>query len=400
MDGCTVNLTVTSGSCSTSAASVLVTVNALPTIVALVVSGPTTFCQGGSVVLGAQNAASYLWSNGETTAGITVTATGNYHLTITDINGCSATSGNVPVSVKTLPSAGISANGSPTTLCAGNSIALSGSGGTAYQWNTGATTQNINVSVTGNYSVTVTGANGCVAVSTAVGIVVNPLPSTAVTVNGASSFCAGGSTQLIGTPFVAGDHFLWNTGETTQTIQASSSGTYWLQTTSAAGCVHSATSPLITELPLPVVTVSNVGSGVLYANANGGIAPYSYFWNPGTSGQSMTYLTTTSYTVTAVDGNGCQGSFSSVVITGIDENGEDDGIKFYPNPTKDVLNMDFPDAGKRFVSVKNNLGQEVRNFSSTDKNLSIQIENLNPGIYFIQIIDENKRVSNKKIIVQ
>jgi gliding motility-associated-like protein len=50
------------------------------------------------------------------------------------------------------------------------------SSGSSYLWSTGATTQFINVSTAGTYSVTITDANGCVATSAPANVIVNPLP--------------------------------------------------------------------------------------------------------------------------------------------------------------------------------------------------------------------------------
>jgi hypothetical protein len=62
--------------------------------------GPTTFCEGSSVILTSSPGAAYQWSNGATTQSITVTTTGNYTVTLTDAEGCSATSDVMGVTVK------------------------------------------------------------------------------------------------------------------------------------------------------------------------------------------------------------------------------------------------------------------------------------------------------------
>ena len=59
--------------------------NPIPTIS---VSGPTTFCNGSSVVLTASAGSSYLWNNGATTQAITATNTDNYTVKVTNANGC------------------------------------------------------------------------------------------------------------------------------------------------------------------------------------------------------------------------------------------------------------------------------------------------------------------------
>jgi len=64
-------------------------------------SGNTTICEGSSVVLSASEGASYLWSpGGATTEDITATSTDDYSVTVTDANGCSATSLPITVTVQ------------------------------------------------------------------------------------------------------------------------------------------------------------------------------------------------------------------------------------------------------------------------------------------------------------
>ncbi|MDB5231875.1 MAG: hypothetical protein JWN76_2680 [Chitinophagaceae bacterium] len=92
-----VTVTDANGSSATSA-SVNVTVAPNATITA---SGPTTFCNGGSVMLTANAGASYSWSNGFTSQSITVTQSGNYSVTVSYSPGCQSISAAVPVSVTT-----------------------------------------------------------------------------------------------------------------------------------------------------------------------------------------------------------------------------------------------------------------------------------------------------------
>ncbi|HEX6915128.1 MAG TPA: LamG-like jellyroll fold domain-containing protein, partial [Chitinophagaceae bacterium] len=64
-------------------------------------SGPTTFCQGGSVTLTASSGAAYLWSTGATTQSIIVSTAGSYTVTVTQANGCSGTSSPTVVAYTT-----------------------------------------------------------------------------------------------------------------------------------------------------------------------------------------------------------------------------------------------------------------------------------------------------------
>ncbi len=171
----TITITPTAAGCIGDSYNITITVNPSPTA-AITASGPTTFCQGGSVVLTSSAGSSYLWNTGATTQSITVTTSGSYTVIVTDANGCSATSAPVVVTVNSLPIAAITAEG-PTTFCQGGSVVLTSSSGSSYLWSTGANTQSITVTTSGSYSVTVTDANGCTATSAATVVTVTPSPT-------------------------------------------------------------------------------------------------------------------------------------------------------------------------------------------------------------------------------
>ncbi len=157
---------------------ITVTINALPTTPVISAGGPTSFCTGGSVVLTSSYSSGNIWSTTATTNAITVTSSGSYTVTETDVNGCSSTSVATTVSVSSAPSPTISITGS-TTLCAGESVTLTASSSDSYLWSNGATTQTINVTAAGTYTVTVTNSNPCNGVGTSAGttVTVNPVPT-------------------------------------------------------------------------------------------------------------------------------------------------------------------------------------------------------------------------------
>lgn len=151
-------------------------------------AGPTTFCQGNSVLLNANTGTNYTYQwklngtniTGATGSSYTATQTGSYTVTINN----SVTSSAVNVTVNAGPIASIS-NSGVTTFCAGGSVNLIGSTGTgySYQWNqngsaiTGATTSNYTALQAGAYTLSITNATSCTATSTAINVTVNPLPT-------------------------------------------------------------------------------------------------------------------------------------------------------------------------------------------------------------------------------
>ncbi|MCB0763830.1 MAG: T9SS type A sorting domain-containing protein [Flavobacteriales bacterium] len=144
-----------------SALSNVITLLVNPSPIATVTpSGPTAFCGSGTLV--ASSATSYLWApGGAVTPSINVTTNGDYSVTVTDANGCMATSATVSVTVNPQPGPVSITPSTPSPICAGSSIGLVASGGLV----TGTVTQ-----TSGTISVSIpdanaTGINNAFAVS-------------------------------------------------------------------------------------------------------------------------------------------------------------------------------------------------------------------------------------------
>jgi hypothetical protein len=304
------NYTVTvtySGGC-TSSASQSVTVNAAPAV-SITPSGPTTFCTGESVNLTATAGSSYMWSNGNTSQTINVTTTGTYTVTVTDANGCTA-SASQSVTVNTTPPSSITPSGA-TTFCTGDNVTLTASAGTSYLWSTAATSQSINVSTSGTYTVTVTYPNGCTSSASQV-VTVNTATPASITLSGPTTFCSGGSVDLTAN---SGSTYNWSNGGTSQTINVTVSGNYSVTVTYANGCTSSA-SQTVTVNTAPSTTISPSGpttfctGGSVSLTASSGT---SYAWSEGSTTQAITVSTTGNYTVTVTYANGCTSSATQSV---------------------------------------------------------------------------------------
>lgn len=124
------------------------------------ISGSNIVCDGGSTTLSADAAnVNYLWSTGATTQSIEVTEIGEYNVTVSSIdNTCSAVSQTIFVTDNPEEPPVITYN-QLLTACYGEEIILNGpSNQTAYNWSNGAQTQNITVTQSGIYNLTVPGA--------------------------------------------------------------------------------------------------------------------------------------------------------------------------------------------------------------------------------------------------
>ncbi len=135
-----------------------ITVNALPIIA--VSSG--SLCLGNSFTINPTGANTYTFSSGLPIVSPTVTTT--YSVAGTDVFGCiGATICNV--NVASLPAVNIIASNS--LICANTSVSLTASGAVTYTWNSGNTNaiEIITPSITTNYTLTGTDANGCTNIS-------------------------------------------------------------------------------------------------------------------------------------------------------------------------------------------------------------------------------------------
>lgn len=248
------------------------------------------------------------------------------------------------------PQAVITAAGS-TAFCQGDSVLLQASAALNYLWNNGSSLQNIYVSASGSYQVTVSDANGCQSVSAPVLISVLPIDS----IMQYQTSC---------------NAYLWNaTGQTYQT-----GGTYIASLQNQHGCDS------IITLQLTILF-----SDTLHQHFS--ICPGSSV----TVGNN-TYDTDGIYTDVFTASNGCD----SVVITTVEVLGCSGMISFdepvitvYPNPAHEQIavltNFDAPTI---VYSIKDVQGRNVLSgiYSFQENSPTwIDIKALSSGVYFLHI---------------
>src|ERR1035437_2022518 len=204
--------------------------------------------------------------------------------------------------------------GGPTTFCTGGSVNLTSSPGTTYLWSNGPTTQIINVTTAGSYTLKVTNASGCQsAASAAIIVTVNALPATpTITAGGPTTFCTGGNVTLTSS---AGTSYLWSTGATTASINATTAGSYTVKVKNANGCQSTASAATAVTVNALPATPTITASGPLIFCSGGSVtltssAGTTYLWSTSATTASTNITTAGSYTVQVSNANGCQSAAS------------------------------------------------------------------------------------------
>ncbi|CAN5735621.1 hypothetical protein BH10BAC3_BH10BAC3_31100 [soil metagenome] len=312
------NLTATNSTtgCISSSTPFTLIVNALPVLSASASS--SSVCSGTSLTVTAApaNLTSYSWTSSPSASiaavynpTVTPTAATTYTVLGTNSNGCTGTA-SVAVSVIAGPTLSISP--SSTTICDGNSVVLTASGGSTYSWSPAtalSTTAGESViaspTTTTTYTVTSQNSSGCPSVGTVTVTVSSPVLAISPS---AVTICSGTSTTLSATAGFSSYSWVPATGlssTTTSSVTATPTATttYSVIGTTAAGCVVKASST-VTISPAPINTATSVSN--YYTFCSTGTSSFNFPVNVTTSVTSMTW----SYATTQA---GLYTSFSTAV---------------------------------------------------------------------------------------
>ncbi|MBI2271497.1 MAG: gliding motility-associated C-terminal domain-containing protein [Bacteroidetes bacterium] len=270
---------------------------------------------------GGTTAYTYSWSSGGTAQTISALCVGGYTLTLTDANGCTATS-NVTITAPSVVSVVINAsNMTCSGLCNGSATANPGGGTPAYtyNWSTGSTSQTISALCQATYTVTVTDNGGCQTTQTVT--ITQPTALNASFTSSASScgVCNGTGTANPsgGSP---GYNYTWSDSQSTPTAVGLCVGTYTVTVSDINACTATGTVAVAPTVLITVTTssinLSCFGScdGIATANAIGGVLPYTYNWSNTETTQSVTGLCSGSYTVTVTDAAACSSTSTAVFL--------------------------------------------------------------------------------------
>jgi hypothetical protein len=238
--------------------------------------------------------ATYVWSNGATTAANTTTVPNTYTVTVTNpLNGCTASDAMVISQNITAPVANAGVDTilycNRTTI---NWSATSNVAGATYAWSNGATTAANTTTVPNTYTVTVTNPlNGCTASDAMVIVQDLSIPNINAGIDTVLN-CVRTSLNLNATSSTTGVTFEWSNGATTSVANVSLPNTYTVTATDPLnGCTASDAVVVTQNLTAPI---ANAGvDTILYCNrttinwtATSNVAGATYAWSNGVNNSS------------------------------------------------------------------------------------------------------------------
>ena len=366
------------------------------------------FCNGDNTgfinvsVSGGVPPYSYSWSNGETVGDIANLTAGQYTITVNDANGCMKTaSTNIreprPFVASLLSVVNIKCNNQNT-----GAINLNVVGGITpykFEWSNGATVQNLDNLASGDYSVKITDANGCIQ---KLNTVITQPPLLKVDLVSATDVsCAGGNDGVIDISVTGGTtpyKYEWSNGALTQDLNGIPKGTYRIKITDANGCADANIEVTITE-PAPLeasfANVENIASfglstGAIDINVSGGVSPYKYSWSNGSTTQDISNLPAGNYSVLILDANKCE----FVLDTKINQPPQ---LNLIITSVQNIL-CSGDATGKISVSLSGGVPPYTFLWSSGDSTQNL--ENIRAGDYALTVIDakEHRKVVTTKVV--
>lgn len=438
---------VDGGSCGTDSRTVAITVSGGPSVS---FTGDTEICAGSAASVTASGANTYSWDNGVgsgATQSLSPATTTTYNVTGTSTNGCVSTV-QYTLTVNALPTATVSQN---TTACQNTGdipVLLTGSGTAPfvfqYTVNGGA---NQSVTSTGNDALiqipsTSTGtstinvsniqdANMCSqALVETVSVTINPLPT--ATISGNATVCVGDAepqVTITGANATAPYTFTYNIdGGTNQVVSSTGNiATLNVPTATAGSFIYNLVSVqedspaqceqvqiasvTVDVVATPTVTLDAFPMDTICLNASpialpaGSPVSGTYSGN-GVSGSNFdpSAAGIGTHTITYEFGSAaCTGTATTMIVvdgcSSIEEN-TITSFSMLPNPARDNVTIKLNNDINGTIAIVDLSGKVVYNAVINGLENTISVSNLNKGMYFVQVTDENGNNSGEKLMVK
>lgn len=353
-----------------------------------------TECKGTSLTLTASGGTNgnYRWFdspgsqhpiNGETNSAFETPVlfeTTTFYAAIANASGCVSERTPAVATISPLTKPSISSPG--TLLCGVNTVEISGPAGfAAYHWSNGESTQNIEVSFAGSYSLIVEDANGCQSLSSdPIFVTAGSVPKPVI-LSDKTHLCTEGDQAILTAP-EGYDAYEWSTGATTQSITITTAASYNVRVTNSSGCRSETSDDLQIGVGAQKPVIS-VGTDVLVSTP---AKTYQWYYGdfliPEGTQQFLNYnpFQYGAYSVAITDFSDCASTSDVFVnlVTGMEQVAQNDFV--HPSPFVDILTVSDD------ASLFDTTGKMVKALVKGENDVS----QLSRGLYLVIIKKDNE----------
>ncbi len=365
--------------------------------------GPTTFCEGESLVLTASTGNFVEWSNGLLNVNqILVTTSGQYYVALTS-GQCPAYSDTIEVVVNPIPNASIQ-NADDNIVCQGTCATLGALSSTGVTWSGlgSGNSPSIQACDAGDYILTVT-QDGCSASDTLT-LIVAPIPQVPViSPAGPISICENESITLVSS-YNTGNQWNLNNiailGANLNGFNTNTAGGYTVTYTSPEGCVSTSLPVNISIKPIVPIDISSDKDTLVCTNqpiqvtltatpANGF---NSFAWSTGDTTISILAIDPGTYTLTGTTNDGCT-STTTITLIGI----SGPSLSLISPIIFDDFNISKKGGNDGSINLTVSDGTPDYTYSWSNGSTSEDISNLTAGNYYVTVTDANGCFANGAI---
>lgn len=307
----------------------------------------------------------YKWSTGAETEDLENVGVGTYRVTVSNSVGCSTTEKMGISNIASPFRIRLNSQNASCNLPNGQiNCQVEGSGAPfQYKWSTGETSDFIEKCVAGKYFIAVTNQYGCTDTAYTT---VKALPPLKITLEVQEVDCyqaATGSIFARLSDSLTKYHYHWNNGNETKDLTNVPAGEYELIVKNHDGACETKAKAKIEDAPKWQVDTEIQmikGTYLFIPKPNGGMIPYTYYWNDGQTADTVLATEAGDYWVIVTDAKGCLLTDSIHISQHTDE------ALYIPNfitPNTDDKNDDFYIKGENIdkivVSIRDTLGNLV-----------------------------------------
>lgn len=278
-----------------------------------------------------------------------------------------------------------------------------------FSWSNGVTgSQNTFNLPPGEYQVTVSDGNGCIA-SNSLTIEAAVLVAE---ISHEDNDCFGemnGSASATVTEGVPPFGYQWDSGQTFADIFSLGTGSYSVLINDVMGCSTIETVE-ITSPDEIIIELNTMGDdqtnpspdGSIEAIVTGGVEPYFFNWDNGETTSSISDLVSGTYTLTVTDGNFCTNIATATVET-VTSVAEVSAEKFtlFPNPSSGrvYISSQAKNHLLRKVSVVHGQGNHLLTQMVTSPDFTLDLSTFPSGLYMVVIENEHGKKWLKKVAI-